>query len=150
MSPVKHAAVSGAASVVFAYFSGSLGGAVVCFLSGIFIDIDHFIDYWIVKRELFFTFKELDAFFTYVPEGQLRLLFHSYELLLILWLVWLFDTTNMIMLGLVSGMSLHMFMDFFVNPVKPLAYFFIYRFKHKFEKESIFVEHYYDRFHEEV
>ena len=145
MSPVKHAAASGIVGAILAYLSQSIAGGMACFLSGIFIDIDHAYDFWCGKRKFFFTYDEMDDFFTKFPEAaRIYVILHSFELVVLLWGIWLLDLSNMILLGVNLGVTLHIAMDFVGNPLRHTGYFLLYRIKHRFKKEDIFVEGYFD------
>lgn len=139
----KHIIVSGITSGIFAFFSRSANAAIVCFLSGIFIDIDHVFDFWITKKKLFFSYKDLDTFCSQEKTGKLYLSFHSIEPILILWLIILYLNLNIVWVGLAVGLSLHLLLDITTNPLRPIAYFLYYRLKQRFKKEFLFTEEYY-------
>lgn len=50
MSPIKHAAISGVIGLGLAIYLKSWGAGVACLLSGIFVDVDHHLDFIIAKR----------------------------------------------------------------------------------------------------
>jgi len=138
MSPIKHVAFSGMISGLFAFLTHSLGGTIACFVSGIFIDLDHVLDYWLAKKKFFCTYGDLDHYYGKDPKGQLIILLHSYELLGIMTALSFSFHYNKILVGLTVGLAFHMLLDIIGNPVKPMAYFFVYRIFHKFQKAPIF------------
>lgn len=140
MSPTSHAVISAGTSAVFWYATGSVPGAIVCFLSGIFIDLDHHLDYWLNKKELPLDYKKLLYFSEVEKEGKPYLFLHSYELLALLWIAVFYYGLGPVWSGLVLGLSVHMIADQICNPVRPLAYFFIYRLKHGFHRGKLLTE----------
>ncbi|MFA5088509.1 MAG: hypothetical protein WC552_05685 [Candidatus Omnitrophota bacterium] len=146
MTPMNHAAVSGVTSVLFGSLTQSWSAGVVCFLSGIFIDVDHILDFMIYKKRISINYRELDSFCGKERGGKLYLIFHSYEALLLCGLIVIFFDTSVLWDGFVVGYGVHLVADKIVNPLKPLAYSFLYRMKNNFEKESLFQEGFYEKF----
>lgn len=135
MKPIHHVIVSTGVSAVFAYWAKSWGGVGACFLSGILIDLDHHLDYWIYKKELPVSYKKLKNFLKNDHGSKLYLVFHSYELLGLLWFSIYYFHLNMIWLGVGIGTTVHLICDEFVNPLRPFAYFLIYRIRTGFERK---------------
>ena len=138
MSPSKHIVASGISSIAFAACIHSWGGTAACFLSGIFIDLDHIIDFWIAKKRFPRQYRDLYSFCTNEKAGKLHLIFHSYELLAVLWFLCVFYKWNPVWLGLTIGMTLHIILDAMTNSLRPLVYFLTYRIRHDFSKASTF------------
>ena len=145
MSPTQHTIASGVASAAFYVYSQSVAGTVICFLSGIFIDVDHIMDLCIYKKRLAFTVQDLFNFCEREKGGKLYLIFHSYELLALLWLSIATFHLSAVWLGLAIGLSIHIFLDQIANPVRPLVYFLWYRLKYGFAKEYIFTPGYFSK-----
>ena len=145
MSPVSHVIASALTSAGFAAATHSVEGTVVCFLSGIFIDIDHHFDLWLHKKKILLNPRDLFHFCEKEKDGKLYLIFHSYELLALLWFSLLMFKWNMRWWGLASGISVHLILDQIFNPLKFGTYFWVYRFKNKFAKEAIFPPKYYSQ-----
>lgn len=143
MSPSKHAAASAAVSVAFAAYSHSAGGTLICFLSGIFIDLDHVVDFWIAKRKPIFSYRKLYQYCANEKDGKLSLVLHSYELHLLLWIAVFALHLDVLWLGLAVGVTSHLILDQIFNPLRPYVYFFAYRLKHGFDKKCIFPDEYY-------
>ena len=85
MRPIYHVAVSAGLSLGWFYLVKSWPSALVCFLSGILIDIDHHLDYYIVHKKIPWKYSDLWDFCRFDPKAKIYLLFHSYELILPLW-----------------------------------------------------------------
>ena len=146
MSPVVHVVTSGVVSAGFAYFTHSWSGTLVCFLSGIFIDLDHYFDYWIYKKKISFNYNDLYVFCSGRKEGRLYLIFHSYELFALMWILWAGQQNSHWLLGMVIGTTIHFILDLLVNPVQPLGYSFCYRWKTGFRKEFFYTPEYFRNF----
>lgn len=145
MAPISHVAISSVISAVFAFYTRSFMGTAACFLSGIFIDIDHIFDYWLARKQLFVTYSKLFGFCGLERGGKLYLLFHSFEFLVLFWLIFFTFQLNVFWLGLGIGVTAHMIADQFANPLRPYALFFVYRLRHRFEKECVFPADYYKK-----
>ena len=145
MSPIKHAAISGVVSISFLAVTSSWLGSWACFLSGIFIDIDHIFDFWLDKKKFLFSYKDLFNFGTRERAGRLILIFHSYELLAVFWIAIFLFHLNAVCLGIAWGATTHLLSDQWANPIKPTGYFFYYRFKWGFAKKYILKRKFYQQ-----
>ena len=87
MSPVKHTAVSALTSAAFYGVTGSWTAAIVCFLSGIFIDVDHILEYYLVKGRFTCSCKKISEVCSSRTTKHLYLFLHSYELVALLWII---------------------------------------------------------------
>lgn len=134
MQPEYHLFVSAGLASVFYLLTGSIAGSVAAFFGGFFIDLDHFIDFWLYKKKITYT----NEFFSNYSKktGKIYLIFHSVELLWLLYLVQLV-TGSAILLGLCAGMAVHLAMDIIGNGVNPLCYFLFYRALHGFRRERM-------------
>lgn len=147
MSPTKHTIASGVVSLTFAYVTQSLSGAFFCFLSGIFIDLDHVLDFWIARKRPPFGFRDLHSFCAHAKDGKFYLALHSYELQTVFWLIILSLKLNVVWIGLAAGMTAHLLLDqIFNHRVRPFAYFTSYRFKNGFSGKCVFRKEYYETF----
>ena len=129
-----------ASSVTAAWFgvtTQSPVGTIACFLSGIFIDLDHVLDFYIFKKNLPRSYKELKDF-CLDPSGKIYLFLHSYELMAFLWVVVFCFKPSVLFVGLLFGMSVHLLLDQLTNAIYPLAYFIFYRLKLGFPKVIFF------------
>lgn len=137
MKPIKHAIISAGLGVLIILWLKSFWGAFACLLSGVFIDIDHHLDYYIAKKKFPWTYRELVNHCEKNQTGKLYLIFHSYELLMILWIIVFVYKLDTVYLSIAIGLSIHLLCDQFSNKMKPLAYFTFYRMCHRFNKEKM-------------
>jgi len=137
MRPQYHLIASFLLALIFFYFTKSTLTSLLCFFSGFLIDLDHFIDFWLYKRKITFS-KEFFSEY-YKRFGRMYVLFHSFELVLMLWIFFLVFDFEIIGLGIILGMVSHLLMDLWGNPVHTLSYFFTYRFLKGFDLNHICV-----------
>lgn len=104
--------------------------SISCLLFGIFIDLDHFYDYFMSEG---FRLDIKDFFYKcyHYKLKKLYLILHSYELLFLLF-SFLFVVKSDILLGVFIGMLSHIIADVLGNPVNFVVYSFIYRYKNNF------------------
>ena len=151
MTPTAHVIASALTSAAFAAATQSWEGVVACFLSGIFIDIDHHFDVWIYRKKILFHIKHIYDFCEKEKGGRLYLMFHSYELLAAFWMCIIFFHLSTIWLGVAVGLSVHLLLDQWGNTkcVNPWTYFLWYRLKNNFSKEAIFSPEFYRTLHQQ-
>lgn len=137
MSPTQHTVASGVTSAIFYAVHPSWSATAICFLSGIFIDLDHVLDLYLYKKRLFLGLNDLFNFCGREKGGKLYLILHSYELLVLFWIAIFMFRLDINWLGLGVGLSVHLILDQIFNPMMPLAYFLLYRFKCGFIKKDI-------------
>ncbi|MHB9154763.1 MAG: hypothetical protein ACYC5N_03595 [Endomicrobiales bacterium] len=131
-----HLVVSGALSAALYAASGSAPLGISSFAAGVFLDVDHVLDYWAEKP---FSL-DIGDFFRTCEEICLRtarLFFHSLELLAALGAL-AYLTRSPWLVGLAIGMGQHLAFDQVFNPVRPCAYLFVYRMKNKFRGDAAF------------
>jgi len=145
MRPTHHAIISVGVSVLFASWVKSWQAVLACFLSGIFIDVDHVLDFILSRKKIPWTYSELEDFCGRIKQGKLHLIFHSYEFWLLFWFAAYQYSFNIVWIGIGVGVCTHIICDQFLNPLRPLAYFFTYRYKHEFNKEYVFKEKYFQK-----
>ena len=144
MRPTNHAIISGGVSAIFAIWAGSWGAVFACFLSGIFIDLDHHWDYYLAKKKIPFSYKKLVDFLRNDHESKIHLFLHSYESLILFWIsIPLFDL-NIVWVGVAIGFTTHVLCDEVANPMTPLSYFLIYRIKNRFDRKFLFKKEYHE------
>lgn len=115
--------------------------ALSALFSGIFIDLDHLIDFIIFSREKF-SFKNLFEW-CYLRWKKSIFPFHSYELYLVVFIVNIY-LTNTIITGILLGTGLHLLLDQIGNryclsryAIRPLFYFITYRALRGFRKDLL-------------
>lgn len=136
MKATAHICASIAAGSAAYGLTGSPGISVSCLLSGILLDVDHLLDFYLLAGERF-TFK---GFFSWCYELRWRkiyLVLHSYELYLLLALAaCLFPSQALT--GVLLGMGLHLFMDQLGNKgLNKWFYFMIFRYRSGFEYSAL-------------
>lgn len=140
MGPSAHIVASSLAGITVGATLKSVEAGLACALSGIFIDLDHVIDYlrrWKKRRLGISDFFRTDH---WGPQGKLFLIFHAWEYLPLLLFLSLIPGFKLISLGLFWGMLLHLIMDHFLNHGHPYTYFLLYRWRRKFDYYSFFSE----------
>lgn len=145
MKASYHVIVSAGVAVGFQAITHSWVGATCCFLSGVLIDLDHYLEYYIVKKKFPFRYKDLLDFCDHNNAQKVYLYFHAYEYLIVLWLAIYFFQMGLIPLGFAIGLTVHLLCDQFTNPIKPLFYFLIFRIQHAFMKSKILSASYYHK-----
>jgi hypothetical protein len=115
--------------------------AVSAFVSGILIDLDHLFDFFVFSGEKF----SIKNFFSWCYQARwekVTLLFHSYELYLILGII-AFLYPNDLLVGFVLGGGSHLILDQIGNRGYgfrfPLFYFLTFRYSVGFQKSKLTV-----------
>lgn len=123
-------------AAVYFYFKSKL--LAVSFVIGyIFIDLDHLLDYFITYGVNLNIRQFFEATYNF-RYRTLILFFHSYELLILLWIYsWLFRLDNIFLEGISLGFTVHIIIDNFTNPIYPCGYFFIFRALRGFKSNSL-------------
>lgn len=116
-----------------------------CFLSGVLMDLDHYLEYWLIRGKFPHKYKELVEFCLFSRDKKVYLFFHGYEFLFLFWLLFYFFPLNTVWLGVALGLTAHIIFDQLTNPIKPLFYFLTYRIKHRFEKTRVLSNMYFER-----
>ncbi len=143
MRPSYHIAASAGVSVGVHLTMHSWPAAMGCFVSGVLIDLDHYLEYYIFRKKFPWDYKDLVRFCFDVRVKQSFLVLHAYELLFLFWFFIYFFGLGKVWTGIAIGLTAHLALDQFTNPIKPLCYFLIYRMNHQFLKAKIFSEQYY-------
>lgn len=136
----EHALVSLIGAGVLYKLTDSLGVSLWVFIMGVFIDIDHYIDY---VRENGISFNPKKVYLA-CEEGHIYfkkfiLFLHSYELILVLWLAIFMLDLGIVWKYAALSFSLHLLLDQMANPVVPFAYFFSFRAVNSFATKKIFI-----------
>ncbi len=138
MKLYHHSVLSLASSTTVYLFSSSLSAALACFLAGIFIDLDHFLEYF-----YYFGFRRfsLRGFFRAANDHIYRKFFlflHSYELAAVFWALSLAAIRRPWAWGFSLGFTLHILADHIYNPCRYATYLLSFRLRHRFQGERIF------------
>ena len=143
MLPSRHIIVSIPLGAAVGFFTESFLAGLLCFLSGIIIDIDHLIEYTIHYDWRIPNFKEVyqacSKMANREEEGgtkKLYLVLHVGEIAILLWIGFLFSK-NIYLLSIALGYSMHITMDAMANALKPWAYFLTWRMKNGFNTREL-------------
>lgn len=145
MSPKGHAVISAGLGGFLGAWLNSWEAGLACFLSGIFIDLDHHLDYFLANKKIPLTYKELYDFGCFTTTAPLCLFLHGYEWLIILWVLVYYGLLGSLGLGVALGTTAHLLCDQFTNPIRPLGYFLLYRIKHQFKRKDILRDEYFQK-----
>jgi hypothetical protein len=139
MSPKYHVAISAVISgVLYAIFK-SWALAIAAFVSCIFIDLDHVIDY-VIEHGFHFDIKKFFYFFYGEQYKKITLILHGWEWLIILLILsWLTDWNPWIT-GVLIGFSQHMLSDRIYNISNFWSYSLLWRWKNKFDTNVILLK----------
>jgi len=121
MNIYKHTAASLAASTLLQLVFRKWQMSIACFLTGVFIDLDHIFDYY-MNHELRENLRYLlhpRQFFVFLREGydnakpadKVYKVLHSVELLIPISVLYIFGIWNDIATGMLIGFVLHLVMD---------------------------------------
>ena len=138
-----HIAASAGISLGYQAAVHSWPATLSCFLSGILIDTDHYLEYWATIKKFPFHYQDLINFFYDTKQTKNYLIFHAYEYLIILWGSIAYFHLGNVWIGLAIGLTAHILFDQFTNPGKPLFYFLTYRILNQFEKSKILTDKYF-------
>ena len=143
MTLKHHLVISTGVTAIFSIWAKSVPALAACFLSGIFIDLDHHLDYFIVHRRIPLSYKKLYDFFSDDAYPKVFILFHSWEALAGFWYLIGILKLDAVWIGSAVGITAHMICDQMANPLKPLGYFLVYRIKNGFLKRKIMTDAYF-------
>jgi hypothetical protein len=135
-----HTAISVVISGILFMVFKSTGLAVACLLSGIFIDLDHIIDY---LREHGWPFKVKKFFYVFDKKdfNQIMLLWHGWEwLILFVAAAWLSEW-NPWVTGTFIGLTQHIIFDSVFNSNRLRSYSILWRWKQDFDFDAIFPDY---------
>lgn len=120
-------------AVIFRAYTGGWMWPVLVIVGGVFIDIDHFFDYF-----LWYGLKfDLRNFFCHNAQhtsGKCYVVFHSWEIVIFMGV---FSSTVLWFTPLAIGMTIHLLIDYLINRHRSFSSFFLlYRWKHRFNFNS--------------
>lgn len=136
MKPAGHAIASGITGLLVWLYFKSLPAAIISFLTGTLIDFDHYFDYY-ANHHFTLSLRKVYCASLATDFKQLYLLLHSYELVLALWAAIGIFSLGAAWKGAAIGLTLHIILDQFTNPIRLPGYFLAYRIAKGFKKESI-------------
>lgn len=123
-------------AAVFYFFTAKFTNAILVILGGVFIDFDHFIDYFIYFRNKFNLVYFFRGYF--LRSGRVYLFLHSWELIFTLFVLsWATGSSGLFALW--SGLAMHLLIDN-LQRQNPWVYFLSYRFSKRFIVEELLPE----------
>jgi hypothetical protein len=137
MKPQNHIACSALIAAGLYLFFKSWQMSLACFLSGIFIDIDHIYDY---SRIFEFPFK-IKHFFNASynrKHTRMTMILHSWELLVLIGILAWSTNWNPMLIGILIGSGSHIALDIISHGTRLRAYSFMWRYKVNFDKKMFF------------
>ncbi len=144
MKPSRHIIAGFSVGLAFTIFTKNLHAGLICFISSVFLDVDHIIDFIIHHGIKSFTIRRVYRACeqTQNRAGQykykrLYLFLHVYEIAILLWIVLIY-IKNVYLLAFSIGYSLHLIMDAYANQLHPYAYFMAWRILRKFDPNKLY------------
>ena len=142
MRPLKHIIASAILGIGFLLFVRPPWAALIVFLTGVFIDLDHLVDFWAFKPPRPFNVKDFLDSEKYDKQAKwIFVFFHSWELVVGFWLWAFLAHWPLWPTSIAAGATLHMILDIenLKHPCKmhPLTYFLIFRAANKFKKVKV-------------
>ena len=144
MKPSRHIIASLTLGAVLWLFTKSVYAGLLCFASGVLVDVDHIVDYIIQHGWRSLTFRNMYEACeqTGRQEGDLKfkklyIILHSAEIVLLFWAIVIY-TKNIYFLAVTLGYSLHLILDRIANPVYSGTYFRVWRAINRFDSSKFF------------
>jgi hypothetical protein len=132
-----HIAVSSLISGILYVIFKSWGLSVASLISGIFLDLDHAIDYFLEKG-FSINIREILHFFYKEKHQKITLIFHGWEWLTCLVIAAALTDFNPWVSGALIGCMHHMILDYLSNKAPFLTYSFVWRWKNNFNSMMLF------------
>lgn len=121
--------------------SGKIWVFVAAVLVGIFVDVDHFLDYFIYKRSISLQFREALSGVSFKKSQKAYIIFHGYEYLLIFLIIALIvgsrSPAYYFLIAISLSLLLHYGFDVRHNRTKWQAYSIIYRAMRNFNISAL-------------
>jgi membrane-bound metal-dependent hydrolase YbcI (DUF457 family) len=133
MTLKQHVTITTALTLLLGFFWKNYLGVLLFWLGGIFIDVDHYLDYIRETGDVRISLSRMEEMFLNLKEKKFYGLFHAYELIIIGLFLNFFYVKNDCIYGLLAGLASHIILDALFNPVRARFYFFLYRLNHSFE-----------------
>jgi hypothetical protein len=142
MKPARHMIASGVFATVFYLYiyNRTFWPAIICFISGFIIDLDHYLDFYLDTGKKATTLGELSSYCEELRFRRYYLLLHSFDLIILFWIVIVIFNLNIFWIALSLGITQHLVLDQLMNrhSIKPFTYFFIFRLVNNFNTNSLF------------
>ncbi len=118
----------------------------IAIIGAVFIDIDHFFDYFKAFTKL--DTKTFIKGYQFLQSKKIYVLFHSFELIIIFFILSLLFIKQLAPLFLAS--LFHLIQDVFINDMTLNSYFLLFRIKNKFSAFSLLKGEHLKRFKNEL
>lgn len=129
MRPLQHLAYSTVAASVLYLTTKKLKIAAGCVMSGVFVDLDHLIEYKSYCGDKW-EWGEFSTGSYFDKKGTVKVFFHSWEVAFALWGIVLSRDgirKKSLLYGIAVGYTLHLILDQIGNNLNSMGYFEIYR-----------------------
>lgn len=137
MKLVHHLTLSAIISGFLYSVFNSWALSIASFISGVFTDLDHIIDYLLEHRSRLHV-NEFFYYFYQEKHNKITLLFHGWEWLFILVIVTLAMNFNLWIVGVLTGYAHHIISDYLYNKTSLWTYSLTWRWIHKFDSKLLF------------
>ena len=138
MTEIGHLGLSIIAGYVSFKRSRRLLSYFLAILSGFLVDLDHVIDYFLHKG-LKFDLRSFISGQHYHDTNTSYILFHSWELILVLGVLLIFNKKKDLLFPIFLGLLFHLIWDYLTNPIHWYTYFLIGRYLQGFALNRLFV-----------
>ena len=95
MKASYHVVISAGVAAGFQVATHSWMGTACCFLSGVLIDVDHYLEYYIVEKKFPFRYQDLLNFCEHNNAKKLYLYFNALKYIIVLSLMIYFFQLNL-------------------------------------------------------
>jgi len=143
MNPSRHVITSFALGAIFWFFTKSISASLLCFLTGVLVDLDHIIEYPLHFDWRSFSAKNVYHASIHTRDGKgdyrykkLYIVFHSWEMVILFWALYAY-TKNIYFLAFSLGYTSHMFLDTVGNKGYPALYFLLGRIMNNFSTDKL-------------
>jgi len=122
--------------------------SISAIMGGLFIDLDHMIDYYLAFK-LNFNLNYFLKGYEFLKTGRIIIPFHSFELVIIL-LAIVFIINDKLSKALILAFALalffHLIIDVNVNKLPVKSYFLLYRVKQNFQLKKLVTPNHYQKY----
>ena len=122
--------------ILYAIFK-SWGLSIASLITGIFIDVDHIIDYFF-ENGFRIQWRESLNYFYKEEHQRITLLFHGWEWLCCLGIAAVLTEYNLWVTGALIGYGHHIISDYFYSKTGILTYSLIWRWDKRFDSKTLF------------
>jgi hypothetical protein len=136
VGPGRHAAIGAATGAVVYALGGGVPGAAGALLAGVFIDVDHLLDY-VLAEGFVLDLKSMAHGAYFRKADRVLVLLHGYELAILIVIALTRAGKPRLGAGICAGALTHMLSDIRYYRFRPLAYSLLYRWAHGFRTEAM-------------